>query len=94
MNNTTTTATTPPQATTLTHQTSLSLSHSSHANQQLPPRPKSPRPVNSPKVSRGMSFRVQESDGNFFESFTALAWKQENRKRRAASEVSTQFILF
>ncbi|KAL5018735.1 hypothetical protein ScPMuIL_004457 [Solemya velum] len=30
--------------------------------------------------------QVQESDGNFFESFTALSWKQENKRLRAASE--------
>ncbi|XP_064617037.1 BAI1-associated protein 3-like [Liolophura sinensis] len=29
---------------------------------------------------------VQESDGNFFESFTALSWKQENRRLRTATE--------
>ncbi|XP_048248797.1 BAI1-associated protein 3-like isoform X2 [Haliotis rufescens] len=29
---------------------------------------------------------VQESDGNFFESFTALAWRQENKRLRLASE--------
>ncbi|XP_041363362.1 BAI1-associated protein 3-like [Gigantopelta aegis] len=28
---------------------------------------------------------VQESDGNFFESFTALAWRQENKRLRLAS---------
>ena len=31
--------------------------------------------------------RVQESDGSFFESYTALAWRQENKRLRAASEV-------
>ncbi|XP_064637155.1 BAI1-associated protein 3-like isoform X4 [Lineus longissimus] len=30
--------------------------------------------------------KVQESDGSFFESFTALSWKQENRRLRAANE--------
>lgn len=25
-------------------------------------------------------FRVQETDGSYFESFTALSWKQENRR--------------
>ncbi|KAK7113155.1 hypothetical protein V1264_012499 [Littorina saxatilis] len=30
--------------------------------------------------------RVQESDGSFFESYTALAWRQENKRLRAASE--------
>ncbi|XP_070579273.1 BAI1-associated protein 3-like [Ptychodera flava] len=29
---------------------------------------------------------VQEADGNFFESFTALSWKQENRRLRANNE--------
>jgi hypothetical protein len=42
-----------------------------------------------PASANALSFhRVQESDGAFFESFTALAWKQENRRRRIASEVS------
>ena len=40
-----------------------------------------------------MSYRVEQSDGAFFESFTALVWKQENRKRRAASEVNNTIIL-
>ncbi|XP_048763860.1 BAI1-associated protein 3-like isoform X3 [Ostrea edulis] len=30
--------------------------------------------------------RVQESDSNFFESFTALSWRQENKRLRAASD--------
>ncbi|XP_066292964.1 BAI1-associated protein 3-like isoform X1 [Branchiostoma lanceolatum] len=30
--------------------------------------------------------KVQEADGNFFESFTALSWRQENRRLRASSE--------
>ncbi|OWF45641.1 BAI1-associated protein 3-like isoform X2 [Mizuhopecten yessoensis] len=29
---------------------------------------------------------VQESDGNFFESFTALSWRQANKRLRATSE--------
>lgn len=29
---------------------------------------------------------IQESDGNFFENFTALAWRQENKRRRATNE--------
>ncbi|XP_076458622.1 BAI1-associated protein 3-like [Babylonia areolata] len=29
---------------------------------------------------------VQESDGSFFEGFTALAWRQENKRLRAATE--------
>ena len=31
-------------------------------------------------------FRVQESDGSFFESFTALCWKQENRRLQILRE--------
>lgn len=31
-------------------------------------------------------YRVQESDGNFFESFTALSWRQENKRLRATTE--------
>lgn len=34
------------------------------------------------------TYRVQESDSNFFESFTALSWRQENKRLRAASDVS------
>lgn len=29
---------------------------------------------------------VQESDGSFFESYTALCWKQENRRLQALRE--------
>ncbi|KAL8587515.1 hypothetical protein ACOMHN_000921 [Nucella lapillus] len=29
---------------------------------------------------------VQESDSSFFEAFTALAWRQENKRLRAATE--------
>ncbi|XP_061181860.1 BAI1-associated protein 3-like [Saccostrea echinata] len=32
------------------------------------------------------TYRVQESDSNFFESFTALSWRQENKRLRAASD--------
>ena len=32
-------------------------------------------------------YRVQETDGSFFESFTALSWKQENRRLMALQEV-------
>ncbi|ELU07463.1 hypothetical protein CAPTEDRAFT_209466 [Capitella teleta] len=39
-----------------------------------------------PSRSASCKQRVQESDGAFFESFTALAWKQENRRRRIVSE--------
>jgi hypothetical protein len=28
-------------------------------------------------------YRVQESDGSYFESFTALSWKRENRRMSA-----------
>jgi BAI1-associated protein 3 len=31
--------------------------------------------------------RVQETDGSFFESFTALSWKRENRRLMAMKEV-------
>ena len=37
--------------------------------------------------------RVQESDGSFFESYTALAWRQENKRLRAASEVRLIIII-
>jgi BAI1-associated protein 3 len=33
------------------------------------------------------SYRVQETDGSFFESFTALSWKQENRRLMAMQEI-------
>ncbi|CAI9723928.1 Hypothetical predicted protein [Octopus vulgaris] len=33
------------------------------------------------------NIKVQESDGNFFESFTALSWRQENKRLRATSEL-------
>ena len=32
------------------------------------------------------SIRVQESDGSFFESYTALCWKQENRRLQVLRE--------
>ncbi|XP_059157162.1 BAI1-associated protein 3-like isoform X2 [Physella acuta] len=35
--------------------------------------------------------RVQESDGSFFESYTSLAWRQENKRLRAASEDDKDF---
>ncbi|XP_022652561.1 BAI1-associated protein 3-like isoform X4 [Varroa destructor] len=31
-------------------------------------------------------YRVQESDGGFFENFTALSWRQENRRLQVARE--------
>lgn len=31
--------------------------------------------------------RVQETDGSFFESYTALSWKQENRRLLVAREL-------
>lgn len=34
-----------------------------------------------------LSCRVQETDGSFFESFTALSWKHENRRLMAMQEV-------
>lgn len=33
---------------------------------------------------------VQETDGSFFESFTALSWKQENRRRTVLQEVEAR----
>ncbi|KAL4240531.1 Protein kinase C conserved region 2 (CalB) [Mactra antiquata] len=35
-----------------------------------------------------ISAGVQESDGNFFENFTALSWRQENKRLRATNEVA------
>ena len=40
------------------------------------------------KAIPSVNCRVQESDGNFFESFSALAWKQQNKRLRAVGEVS------
>ena len=37
--------------------------------------------------------RVHEADGNFFESFTALSWRQENRRLRAHSDVSYYWFI-
>lgn len=37
---------------------------------------------NSRTINIGVTFfRVQEFDGSYFESFTALAWKQENQRQ-------------
>ena len=33
---------------------------------------------------------MQETDGSFFESFTALSWKQENRRLMAMQEVEAR----
>jgi len=33
------------------------------------------------------SCSVQETDGSFFESFTALSWKQENRRLMAMQDI-------
>lgn len=35
-------------------------------------------------------FRVQESDGSYFESFTALSWKRENRRMSAVRSAETR----
>jgi BAI1-associated protein 3 len=35
-------------------------------------------------------FSVQESDGSFFESFTALSWKRENRRMSAVRAAETR----
>lgn len=37
-----------------------------------------------------MSRSVQESDGSFFESFTALSWKRENRRMSAVRAAETR----
>jgi hypothetical protein len=34
--------------------------------------------------------RVQESDGSFFESFTALSWKRENRRMSSIRAAETR----
>ncbi|KAK6630946.1 hypothetical protein RUM44_003118 [Polyplax serrata] len=36
--------------------------------------------MNETQVGQSPLYRVQETDGSFFESFTALTWKQENRR--------------
>lgn len=38
-------------------------------------------------------FSVQELDGNFFESFTALSWRQENKRLRAQTEVRFTLLI-
>ncbi|XP_069688099.1 BAI1-associated protein 3 isoform X2 [Periplaneta americana] len=40
-----------------------------------------------PEVDQQATSGVQETDGSFFESFTALSWKQENRRLMAMQEV-------
>ncbi|KAH8037815.1 hypothetical protein HPB51_017315 [Rhipicephalus microplus] len=37
-------------------------------------------------------YSVQDSDGGFFEDFTALSWKQENRRLQASREVSRDVV--
>lgn len=37
-----------------------------------------------------ISRRVQESDGSFFESFTALSWKRENRRMSSIRAAETR----
>jgi hypothetical protein len=36
------------------------------------------------------NYSVQETDGSFFESFTALSWKQKNRRRAVLQEVEAR----
>lgn len=36
-----------------------------------------------------MFFRVQEIDGSYFESFTTLAWKQENQRQSVLKSAET-----
>ncbi|EFN81951.1 BAI1-associated protein 3, partial [Harpegnathos saltator] len=36
------------------------------------------------------NYSVQETDGSFFESFTALSWKQENRRRAVLQEAEAR----
>ncbi|XP_052791167.1 BAI1-associated protein 3-like isoform X2 [Mya arenaria] len=39
-----------------------------------------------PHPDEHQNLKVQESDGNFFENFTALSWRQENKRLRATNE--------
>lgn len=39
--------------------------------------------VRNPLVTRTCITRVQDTDGSYFESFTALSWRQENRRLAA-----------
>lgn len=39
---------------------------------------------------RLFNYSVQETDGSFFESFTALSWKQENRRLVVLQEVEAR----
>ncbi|KAK2576363.1 hypothetical protein KPH14_005712 [Odynerus spinipes] len=43
-----------------------------------------------PEVDVQATSGVQETDGSFFESFTALSWKQENRRLVALQEVEAR----
>lgn len=38
----------------------------------------------------GLVHSVQENDGSYFESFTALSWKNENRRMSAVRAVETR----
>ncbi|XP_045213590.2 BAI1-associated protein 3-like isoform X3 [Mercenaria mercenaria] len=40
----------------------------------------------NPLPDEHQNLKVQESDGNFFENFTALSWRQENKRLRATNE--------
>ncbi|CAG9806224.1 unnamed protein product [Chironomus riparius] len=75
----------------------------SFRQQRLSPvQPASPAPIDKPALAfckRRMSWpeinttstsRVQESDGSFFESFTALSWKRENRRMSAVRAAETR----
>lgn len=45
---------------------------------------------NSLLTSFKILYRVQETDGSYFESFTALAWKRENRRMSAVRAIETR----
>jgi len=40
--------------------------------------------------NESINYSVQETDGSFFESFTALSWKQENRRLVVLQEVEAR----
>jgi len=42
------------------------------------------------KNESSVNYSVQETDGSFFESFTALSWKQENRRLVVLQEVEVR----
>lgn len=49
------------------------------------------RPCLTPKLTLfKILCRVQETDGSYFESFTALAWKRENRRMSAVRAIETR----